>query len=74
MWGLRVPATLSSPPPGTGPGHSRGFRIHHALRASMGRVYFDAHVTHLEDLGVKVRVGLLAISVSVSSAPAQCLA
>lgn len=40
----------------------------------MGRVYFHAHVTHLEDLGVKVRVGLLAISVSVSSAPAQCLA
>lgn len=36
-------------------------------------VCFHAHVTHLEDLRVKVRVGLWAISVSTSLAPAQRL-
>lgn len=63
--GLGVPAMLNS--------HFRGWgrplpRLRRPpwLRATMGRVAvcFHAHVTHLEDLRVKVRVGLWAMSVS----------
>lgn len=39
-------------------------------------VCFHVHVTHLEDLGVRVKVkfSLWAVLVSLASAPAQCLA
>ena len=69
VWGC--PPRSEARPRGLGRATPKASGIHHALHAAMGRVAvcFHAHVTHLEDLGVKVRVGLWAISVSTSSAP-----
>lgn len=74
VWGC--PPCSAARPQGLGQATPETSGVHQALRATMGRVAvcFHAHVTHLEDLRVKVRVGLWAMSVSASLAPAQRLA
>ena len=61
VWGC--PPRSEARPWGLGQATPEASGIHHVLRAAMGRVAvcFHAHVTHLEDLGVKVRVGLESV-------------